>query len=176
MVTSPFLLDLTAHHKPHPFVPGVELGVLCARQDLCQSLHLHSLTIEPLTAHRTACGGAPTRRSDGKGKGSDCRCRLLALSLARDGLAGKVRPPLRVRTHCARLWTHSPLPRRSRYRTQALPEAPPPSDLTHLPLSVVQRGQLRGCVSRSGYLGALQGRVRGKGMSPGVAHVGHFSD
>ena len=58
--------------------------MLCARQDLCQSLHLRSLTIEPLTAHRTACGGAPTRQSDGKGKGSDCRYRLLALSLARN--------------------------------------------------------------------------------------------
>ena len=128
---NPSPLALAAHPKPRPFVPGVELGALCARQDLCQSLHLHSLTIGPLTAHRTPCGGAPTRRSDGKGKGSDCRYRLLALSLARIGPVGKVCPPLRVRTHCARLWTHSPLPRRSRYRTQALPEAQPQSELTH---------------------------------------------
>jgi hypothetical protein len=67
-----------------------------------------------------------------EGKMGDCGFRLLAPSLARIGQVRMVRPPLRVRTHCARLWTHSPLPRRSRYRTQALPEAPPPSNLTRL--------------------------------------------
>ena len=100
-----------------------------------------------------------------------------AQSLTRNGRVKMVRPPLRVRTHSARLWTHSPLPRRSRYRTQALPKALPPSDLTHLPLPVVQRGQLRDCVSRSGNLGAVQGNRSGeKGMCPGVARGVHFSD
>ena len=127
------MLEPTAHPKPHPFVSGVEIGVLCARQDLCQCLHLRSLTTEPLTTHRTACGGAPIRQSDRKAKG-DCGHRLPAppASLTRNGRVKMVRPPLRVRTHSARLWTHSPLPRRSRYRTQALPKAPPPSDLTLL--------------------------------------------
>ena len=64
------LLALAAHPKPHPFVPGVELDMLCARQDLCQSLHLRSLTIEPLTAHQVACDGAPARQSDMVSTGS----------------------------------------------------------------------------------------------------------
>ena len=68
-VILPFLA-LAARPEPHPFVPGVELSVLCARQDLCQSLHLRSLIIEPLTAHRVACGGAPARQSDRQARGA----------------------------------------------------------------------------------------------------------
>ena len=123
------LLALTAHPKPYPFVPGVEIGMLCARQDLCQCLHLRSLTTEPLTTHRTACGGAPARQSDREVK-EHCGHRLPAPNSTWGGRAKMERPPLRVRTHSARLWTHSPLPRRSWYRTQALPKAPPQSDLT----------------------------------------------
>ena len=123
------LLALPALPKPRPFVPGVELDVVCARQDLCQSLHLRSLTIEPLTAHRVACGGAPARQSDRLARGAVSPSRA---ELDSDWSSWEVCPPLRVWTHCAQLWTHSLLPRRSRYRTQALPKAPPPSDLTLL--------------------------------------------
>ena len=166
-------MALAARPKPHPFVPGVELDVLCARQDLCQRLHLRSLTIEPLTAHRVACGGAPARQSDRQARGAvlPSRAELGSDWSSWGGVSSSEGPdPLCPTLDALTSPAQIPISYSGSTRGAATVRSHP-SAFVRGPKRPVTRMRVQIRVS-----GRSARKSQWKGMSPGVAQVGHFSD